>query len=212
MTRWLVAGSVVLLAIVGAVVVVVTQGSPSHSATRDAVALTSSARHQFADVGALVGASDLVVVGRVIADEDGRTFGNPSAQDSDAPSAIRSHVLTLRVERVLAGAEPSTALNAPRSEVVVLVEEEYSLGDGTPVRVDGMRRGRMGDRGVWFLTASTDPEFPAYALVNAQGRYLFARGDMRGGDRTDALVRSVERMGPSQLQDAVVAATTSISR
>jgi len=75
MTRWLVAGSVVLLAIVGAVVVVVTQGSPSHSATRDAVALTSSARHQFADVGALVGASDLVVVGRAIADEDGAPSG-----------------------------------------------------------------------------------------------------------------------------------------
>ena len=172
----------------------------------DTVALTSSARHQFTDVGALVGASDLVVVGRVIADEDGRTFGTPSGADSAAPAAIRSHVLTLRVERVLAGAEPSSDPNA-----VVLVEEEYSLGDGTPVRVDGMRRGRVGDRGVWFLTASSDPEFPAYALVGAQGRYLFARGDLRGGDGTDRLVRAVERMGPTQLQ-AVIAAATSISR
>jgi hypothetical protein len=108
---------------------------------------------------------------------------------------------------VLAGAEPSSDASA-----VVLVEEEYSLADGTPVRVDGMQRGRVGDRGVWFLTASTDPDFPAYALVSAQGRYLFARGALRGGDRTDRLVRAMERMGPTQLQDAVVAVATSISR
>ena len=212
MTRWLVVASVVVLAVVGGVVVAVTQDSPSHSATREAVALTSSTRHQFADLDQLVGASDLVVVGRVMADEDGRTFGNPTGSGSGAPSAIRSHVLTVRVERVLAGAASTTDANAPDTDVVVLVEEEYSLGDGTPVLVDGMRRGRVGDRGTWFLTASTDPDFPAYALVNAQGRYLFGRGEVRGGDPTDRLVRSVERMAPTQLQDAVLSAATSISR
>jgi hypothetical protein len=200
-----------VLALVGGVAVSVTHGSPSRSATSETVALTSSARHRFAGLGQLVGASDLVVVGRVIADEDGRTFGNPGAARSGAPSAIRSHVLTLRVDRVLTDAD-ATADHAPDPNAVVLVEEEYALGDGTPVRVDGMRRGRTGDRGVWFLTASTDPDFPAYALVNAQGRYLFARGDVRGGDRTDSLVRSVERMNQTQLQDAVLVAATSISR
>ena len=50
----------------------------------------------------------------------------------------------------------------------------------------------VGDRGAWFLTASTDPDFPAYALVNAQGRYLFGRDDVRGGDRTD-VARPVRR-------------------
>ena len=212
MSRWLVVMSVVVLAVVGGLAVVLTHQTPSHSATPETVALTSSARHQFGDLGDLVGASDLVVVGRVIADEDGRTFGNPDAAGTGAPTAIRSHVLTLRVERVLSGADPSAGPNAPNSDVVVLVEEEYALGDGTPVRVDGMRRGRLGDRGVWFLTASTDPDFPAYALVNAQGRYLFGRGAVRGGDHTDALVRSVERMDPAQLQDAVLSAATSISR
>jgi hypothetical protein len=216
-TRWIVVASVVVLTVVGAVAIVATRDSPSHSATPDAVALTSSARHQFTDVAELVGASDLIVVGRVMADEDGRTFGNPGAEDSDAPSSIRSHVLTLQVDRVLAGAEPTSDPNAPQTDVpktnmVVLVEEEYALGDGTAVRVDGMRRGRVGDRGVWFLAASTDPDFPAYAIVNAQGRYLFARGEVRGGDRTDTLVRAVERLGPTQLQDAVTAAATSISR
>ena len=78
----------------------------------------------------------------MIADEDGRTFGNPNAAARAAPSAIRSHVLTLRVERVLSGRDDIANPNAPNSDVVVLVEEEYALGDGTPVRVDGMRRGR----------------------------------------------------------------------
>jgi hypothetical protein len=209
--RWLVVASVVVFAAVGAGVVALTYDSPSHAANRGTVALVSDARHRFAGLDELVGASDLVVVGRVIADEDGRTFGNPGAGRSDARSAIRSHVLTLRVDRVLRGAE-ATADHALDTDAVVLVEEEYALGDGTPVRVDGMRRGRTGDRGVWFLTASTDPDFPAYALVNAQGRFLFARGDVRGGDRTDSLVRSVERMDPTQLRDAVVVAATSISR
>jgi hypothetical protein len=80
------------------------------------------------------------------------------------------------------------------------------------VRVDGMRRGRVGDRGVWFLTASGDPEFPAYALVNAQGRYLFGAKGLHGGDRSDALVRAVERIDRTHLQDAILAAASSTSR
>jgi hypothetical protein len=209
-TRWIVVASVLVLAVVGVVAVAVSHGSSSHSATPETVALTSSARHRFSGLGELIGASDLVVVGRVIADEDGRTFGNPDAVRSGAPAAIRSHVLTLRVERVLTGAA-ATADHAADPNAVLLVEEEYALGDGTPVRVDGMRRGRVGDRGVWFLTASTDPDFPAYAVVNAQGRYLFARADVRGGDRSDTLVRSVEHLGPTGLPAAVIETATSIS-
>ena len=97
-------------------------------------------------------------------------------------------------------------------DAVVLVEEEYALVDGTPVRVDGMRRGQVGDRGVWFLAASGDPEFPAYAIVNAQGRFLFGARGVRGGDRSDAFVHEVERLDPMQLRDAIAAAAISISR
>jgi len=204
-TRWVVVVSVVVLAAVGTAVLVLTSDAPSHSST-PAVALTSSARHEYGDLTRLVGASDLVLVGRVIADEDGRTFGEPNA------AAIRSHVLTLRVEQMLVGATQPIDSNAPNSDVVILVEEEYALSDGTPVRVDGMRRGRVGDRGIWFLGASRDPEFPAYALVNAQGRFLFGADGLHGGDRSDALVRSVERLDRTQLQDAILAAASSTSR
>jgi hypothetical protein len=206
-TRWLTVASVAVLAVVGGVVFALTYDSASHSAIPRPVPLVSSARHQFDDLGGLIGASDLVVVGRVIADEDGRLFGDPNADASTRGAAgIRSHVLTLRVDRVLAGVDADAD-----ADTVLLIEEEYALVDGTPVRVDGMRRGRIGDRGVWFLNASGDPEFPAYALVNAQGRYLFRGTSLQGGDRSDAFVRTVERLDRTQLQDAVVAAT-SISR
>jgi hypothetical protein len=207
-TRWLVVVSVAVLAVVGGLAVALTYDSPSHSATRDTVPLVSTARHQYDDLDGLVGASDLVVVGRVIADEDGRLFGDPNASGSDrATAAIRSHVLTLRVDQVLVGGTRPVDRGT-----VALVEEEYALADGRPVRVDGMRRGRVGDRGVWFLTASGDPEFPAYALVNAQGRYLFGANGVRGGDRSDAFVGTVERLDAAALQDAVVATPSSISR
>jgi hypothetical protein len=58
----------------------------------------------------------------------------------------------------------------------------------------------------WFLVASLDPEFPGYTVVNAQGRYVETpTGRLRGGDRSDALVRSLERMGSRRLAEAVAA-------
>jgi hypothetical protein len=140
-----------------------------------------------------VDASDLVVRGRVVAAEAGRVFGAGSA-------AIRSHVLTVRVDKVLTGTQPA------RAGAVVLVEEEAELADGTAIEVDGMRASRIGDDGIWFLVASNDPEFPGYAVVNSQGRYL--RGDgtaLRGGDASDALVGELAPLGTRGLADAVVA-------
>jgi hypothetical protein len=160
------------------------------------VDVPSDARHRYVNLDELVGASDLVVSGRVVAAEPGRLFGG----DGEAGAAIRSHVLTVRVDSVLAGAGDGPA----RPGTVVLVEEEAELADGTPVRVDGMRAGRVGDDGIWFLAASGDPEFPGYAVVNSQGRYLFGTdGSLVGGDATDALVRRLELLGRAGLAAAV---------
>jgi hypothetical protein len=89
---------------------------------------------------------------------------------------------------------------------MVLVEEEAALTDGSPIVVDGMRAGRVGDRGVWFLVASNDAEFPGYTVVNSQGRYVeTATGRLLGGDPSDPLVRSIERMGRRGLAEAIAA-------
>jgi hypothetical protein len=160
---------------------------PMTSAGTDRVVdIPSDARHRFERVDDLVGASDLVVSGRVVAAEPGRIFGAGDA-------AIRSHVLTVRVDEVLAGSGPA------QPGTVVLVEEEAELTDGTPVRIDGMRASAVGDDGIWFLVASGDPDFPGYAVVNAQGRYL-GRGDaLVGGDADDELVASLELLGRAGL-------------
>ena len=156
------------------------------------VDIPSDERHRFGTVGELVDASDLVVSGRVAAAESGRIFGAGDA-------AIRSHVLTVRVDSVLAGSQRPAGAGT-----VVLVEEEAELADGTPVRIDGMRAGRIGDDGIWFLAASRDPDFPGYAVVNAQGRYLVgADGAIEGGDASDDLVRDLQTLGREKLADAV---------
>jgi hypothetical protein len=153
--------------------------APDRAAPDRVVDLDSDARHRFADLDELLDASDLVVSGRVVAAEPGRLFG-------DGDATIRSHVLTLRVDSVLAGARGG----ASGEGTVVLVEEEAEAVDGTPVRVDGMRAGRIGDDGIWFLAASGDPDFPGYAVVNSQGRYLVGSdGTLEGGDASDALVQ-----------------------
>jgi hypothetical protein len=157
---------------------------------------SEDARHRFDDLGDLVDASDLVVSGRVVAAEPGRVFGG----DGDTDAAIRSHVLTLRVDSVLAGARGG----ATDEGTIVLIEEEAETVDGIPVRVDGMRAGRVGDDGIWFLAASRDPDFPGYAVVNSQGRYLAGTdGGLVGGDAADALVRRLELLGRAGLASAV---------
>ena len=70
----------------------------------------------------------------------------------------------------------------------------------------------MGDAGIWFLVASSDPEFPGFTVVNSQGRYLLSRpgaaadatlaGPVRGSDRTDALVRRLQSLGFAGLAEA----------
>ncbi len=167
-------------------------GSVQPLAARRPVEVTSDARHRFTTVDQLVGVSDVVVEGHVVATEAGRIFGTDSTAAAGTTSAIRSQITTVQIDTVLAGAT---------SETVLLVEEEAELADGSPVRVDGMRAGEVGDRGVWFLVASRDPDFPGYVIVNAQGRYLRGPGDsLRGGDRTDLLVRSVEADGFTALR------------
>ena len=175
---------------------------------RDAVAVTSSTRHQFTDLEGLLAASDLVVMGRAIAAEPGRTFGGVDDEGAASADAIRSRVLTVEVRTVLLSRDPGTD---PPAGAVVLVEEEAALLDGTPIVVDGARRTKVGDAGIWFLAASRDPEFPGFTVVNSQGRYLLNHpesevdGSLRGGDRSDAFVRRLEALGLEGLAAEVAA-------
>jgi hypothetical protein len=175
---------------------------------RDAVAVTSSTRHQFTDLDGLAAASDIVVMGRAVAAEPGRAFGGVDAEGAASADAVRSHVLTIEVRAVLLSRDPGAH---PPDGSVVLVEEESALLDRTPIVVDGARPTKVGDAGIWFLSASRDPEFPGFTVVNSQGRYLLrdpesdVDGRLRGGDRADAFVRRIEGLGLEGLAAEVAA-------
>lgn len=143
----------------------------------------------------LIRASDVVVTGTVAATERGRTFGDPGG------TTIVSRLVTLRVDRVLAGA-------APQADTV-LVEEEGWLDDGRQLVVDGMAPTEPGDHGVWFLHQVADPDLPVYVVVSAQGRYLIdgvGHGhDLTGAAGDDPLVAQLEAQGLDRLSAAVAA-------
>jgi hypothetical protein len=210
------AGAVLL---VGASFFVLGGGLPSSSddgeaGSRDPVAVTSDTRHRFTTLAGLAASSDLAIAGRVVAVERGRTFGAVDDAGRASDRAVQSQVVAIEVED---GVAQDDAPATPESGTVVLVEEEAALVDGTPIIVDGARPARVGDAGIWFLAASTDPEFPGFTTVNSQGRYLLTgdrtpdaplRGALHGADRSDALVRDLEALGFAGLADATADAMT----
>jgi hypothetical protein len=203
--------------VLGVLIIVIGGGLPSgddSSGAPDAVAVTSDTRHRFSTLTELSASADLAVAGRVVAVERGRTFGAVDSSGRASDRAVQSQVVTIEVEDVVARGD---AVATPQPGTVVLVEEEAELVDGTPITVDGARPLRVGDAGIWFLTVSTDPEFPGFTVVNSQGRYLLTgpraseaplRGALRGADRSDALVRELEALGFAGLADATAEAMT----
>lgn len=196
---WISAGVLALVTVT--VFVVVLDNAPDQPALfgLKPEAVSSSTRHEFTDLGELIDASDLIVDGEVVATERGRVFGGIDDEGKAAETAVRSRVLTLRVDEVIA---TGAALAADGTEVV-LVEEEGWLTDGTPLVVDAAHASGVGDTGIWFLVATRDADFPGFVVVNSQGRYLRKGGGLRGADRTDALVRQLEALGPDGLADEI---------
>jgi hypothetical protein len=163
---------------------------PTTALASDAVEVTSDAPVA-TSLQDLVGASDLVVRGRVTAAERGRWFGQPGG------GRIRSRLLTLEVDEVLRG--------TPRGEASsLLVEEEGWTDDGRPLVIDGAVPTQRGDEGIWFLVDPGDEDTGAWIVVSAQGRYLRdAGGDVRGARGTDPLVADLASGSLEELADRI---------
>ena len=142
-----------LLPLVAAAVVLVLRWPNSSPKSVDVAA----SGPQYSTVEELVAASDLIVLGRVERVDEGRVFTDPA----DPTAGIRTQLAELAVDQVLEG--PPT-----RS---VVVEEEATLLDGTPITVNGASPSTAGQRGVYFLiTGSAETAY--HALIGPQGRYL----------------------------------------
>jgi hypothetical protein len=158
---------------------------------REPLAVEATSIYDFATLDELVAASDAIVVGTVVAVDEGRLVGAP------AEGAVVSRVASLRVDTALAGEVAD----------VVVIEEEGWLPDGTPLIVNGVAPSAAGNEGVWFLDSIDDAELPGYLVINSQGRYLIdpsdPTGPLVGGDRDDPLVRDLERLTLPELIAAI---------
>jgi hypothetical protein len=166
---------------------------PADASGRAPVQITSDAP-RFERVEALVGASDLVVRGTVAAVEPGRLFGDPGQ------AAVRSRLVTLAIDEVLAGA-------AHRGATVV-IEEPGWLDDGTPIEVDGVPGAAAGTAAIWFLQAvepltTEDGSGPAtYVITGPQGRQPLWEGALVG-DGDDPITAQLMGLGLDGLRSAV---------
>jgi hypothetical protein len=158
---------------------------------RQPLAVEATSIYDFASLDELVAASDAIVVGTVVAVDEGRLVGAPEE------GAVISRVASLRVD---------TALIGDVADVVV-IEEEGWLPDGTPLIVNGVAPTAVGDEGVWFLDAIDDAELRGYLVINSQGRYLLdptdPTGTLLGGDRNDTLVQTLEQLTLPELIAAI---------
>lgn len=149
------------------------------------VVIRATSEYDFASVGDMVAASDLVVRAHVVETVRGRPVGSAGADPTGA--GIVSRVVTLEIDDALVGGAASGAQ--------VMVEEEGWLDDGRSIAVDGAKPTAVGDRGVWFLQSIPDPDLPGFIVVNSQGRYLEERGGLVGANRSDPFVMQVEALG-----------------
>jgi hypothetical protein len=135
---------------------------------------------RFAAFHDLVVAGDGIVAGEVVDVRVGRTLTDPA----DPTAGIVTQLVTLRVDRVLRGTAKST----------IVIEQEASLADGTPIVVNGLPPLAYGEVGIAVYLDRIDDEFPYAALVNEQA-WLAVRNGFVDTGRSDAV--AVELDGQS---------------
>ena len=187
--RWLVPlAFVVVLAAALAVGLAVTddEAAAPESTSPAAIEVDADSIYDFGTLGEMVAASDAIVVGTVVATEPGRLVGDPAA------GGVISRLVTIEVDEALRGEIGAT----------VVVEEEGTLPDGTPLIVNGVAPSEVGDHGIWFLDRLDDAELAVYLTINSQGRFLSlvdTDEEVLGGDRDDPLVQQLERRSLAEL-------------
>lgn len=110
---------------------------------------------RFAELEEMGDASDLVVDATVVSIDDGRTITDPA----DPTAGFTTRLVQLEVHETLRG----TARD------VVILEQEATLLDGTPIVVNGLGAVELGQRAVWFLVVGDGEQFPYFAVINEQG-------------------------------------------
>ena len=150
---------------------------------RDPVDLVAD-EPEFSRVEEMAAASDVVVHALVVEVQPGRTLTDPQRPDA----GIVTELVQLDVVDSAAPGAPSD----------LIVEQEATLLDGTPVTVNGAEPLRLGDEGVAFLVAGGDVDQPFAALVSSHGWVPVVDGDLE--PRPGSVVASGEWGGKSVVE------------
>jgi hypothetical protein len=175
-----------LLALVS---LVVACGSPRHAA--ESADHTHGADHTHEEANTVVGdvlpdadlaelgrASDVAVLGQVVAAVDGVHFGSDTNADHT--------VVTVAVEEILKGDAGTKTV-----DVAMLTRVH-----GVPLVIAGRPTPKVDERGIWMLRA-IPPEFgrEGYVLTNQNSQILAGHHGLTSGDESSPSAQEVKRLG-----------------
>ena len=126
----------------------------------------------FDSADALAEASDLVIVGTVIAVGPGRSISDPA----DPTAGIQTTVFEVMIDELVRGetvngetVNGETAHGETVQADALTIEHETGLIDGTPITINGTAPPAIGDQAVFFLIAGDGENFPHFAINTTSG-------------------------------------------
>jgi len=162
--------------------------TPERPATNAPVIAHNRWVHHFTELRDLVKTADAVVVGTITGEERGAITGPKGEQ-------IQDRLLYVAVEERLAGRLSGNSLTLAEQGWLLLPEGER------PFVVHGTQRLSPGDRGVFAVVKNRNG--PYYHIINDQGSFLLTDGKIVRSNRSDDLVRRVERLPEADLKRLV---------
>jgi hypothetical protein len=129
-------------------------GGDADTPTRATVDVVAS-EPEYATAAELADASNRVVDGTVVAVETGRPLTDPA----DPTVGVRTQLVSVNVTRMVKGDAVET----------VVIEQEATLLDGTPITVNGVAPLAVGDDGRFYLVDGDGEQFPYAALTTVDG-------------------------------------------
>jgi hypothetical protein len=147
---------------------------------------------RFETLDELKAAADLVIEGHVVGVEDGRTISDPT----DPDAGIRTRLAQINVDLA---ADASSA--TPRT---VVVEQEATLLDGTPITVNGVAPLDVGERAVLLLVRGADDQFPYTTPISEQAVFYVVDDEVVAADPEGPIGSVFHGGSAAGLRDALV--------
>ncbi|MFJ6194603.1 hypothetical protein [Micromonospora sp. NPDC092111] len=198
------AGAVAVTALVAAVGVGRADSGVRYDSRPEALAFGKEVYH-FDTVGQMTATSHLVVLGTVSSAVPGR-LGSVDEDPAAVGGDIRLRAVTIDV---------SDVLHNPKNLIIparITLEEEGWDEEGRGYVSNNVAWSEVGDTGYFFLRRSGGVSDPyTYQLASSDGRALVVDGALRPSNADNDLATSITTMGPTFLNNTVVAASGQVA-